>query len=297
MLQRPQPAAVAAWPVAVLMVAMAGFQSGGVLSKALFPLVGVLGTVTLRTGFAALMLMAIGRPWRGARPTRPAVAALGLYGLSIAGVNSLLLLAIRTLPIGIAVAILFLGPLGTALALSRRPRDAMWALLAAGGVVALLPLDAAAAPLDAKGLGYAFCGAAAWAGYIVAGRRVSRLVPGGAATAIGLTVAALLLLPLGIAEAGWGLLSMAVLPTAILTALVANAIPFRLEMMALSRLPPRVFGVLMSLEPVFGALFAWVVLGERLTGRQGVGIALIIAASAGATWTATRPAPKDGAAG
>lgn len=293
MSQGPRALAVPAWPVAILMVAMAGFQSGGVLSKTLFPLVGVLGTVTLRTCFAALMLMGLVQPWRDVRPGRPALRALAAYGLAIACVNSLLLLAIQTLPIGVAVAISFLGPLGTALALSRRPRDVVWALVAAGGVAVLLPLEPAAAPLDPAGLGYAFGGAAAWAGYILAGRRVSRLLPGGAATAIGLTIAGLLLLPLGIAEAGWSLLSPAALPTALLTALVANAIPFRLEMVALSRLPPRVFGVLMSLEPVFGALFAWGMLGERLTGRQGAGIALIIVASAGATWTATRPAPQQ----
>ncbi len=286
MVQPSPPAAVPVWPVAVLLVAMAGFQSGGVLSKTLFPLVGALGTVTLRTGFAALMLLAVVRPWRAAPIGRPAVAAVLIYGLAIAGVNSLLLLAIRTLPIGVGVAILFLGPLGTALAHSRRPLDAMWALVAAGGVAALLPLDAAAAPLDPAGLGYAFGGALCWAGYIVAGRRVSRLVPGGAAAALGMTVAGLVLLPAGIAEAGWELVSPAVLPLAILTALVANAIPFRLEMMALRRLPPRVFGVLMSLEPVLGALFAWAVLGERLTGRQGAAIAFIIVASAGATLTA-----------
>lgn len=279
------PATVPAWPVAVLLVAMAGFQSGGVLSKTLFPLVGVLGTVTLRTIVAAIILMAVVQPWRGARLGRAALAALVPYGVAIAGVNTCLLLAIRTVPIGLGVAICFLGPLGTALAHSRRLLDVMWALLAAAGVVALLPIDAAAAPLDPAGLGYAFCGAACWAGYIVAGRRVSRLVPGGAATAIGMTIAGLILLPVGIAEAGWTLVSPAVLPTAILTALVANAIPFRLEMVALRRLPPRVFGTLMSLEPVLGALFAWAVLGERLTGRQGAAIAFIIAASVGATLT------------
>lgn len=285
-MSRPShPAAVSVWPIALLLVAMAGFQSGGVLSKTLFPLVGAMATVTLRTSFAAIMLLAFVRPWRAAPLGRPAAAAVLLYGLAIAGGNSLLLLAIRTLPIGIAVAILFLGPLGTALAHSRRPLDALWALLAAGGVAALLPLDAAAAPLDPAGLGYAFAGAVCWAGYILAGRHVSRLVPGGAATALGMTVAGLILLPIGIAEAGWGLVAPAALPLAILTALVAEAIPFRLEMVALERLPPRVFGVLMSLEPVFGALFAWAVLGERLTGRQGAAIAFIIAASAGATLT------------
>lgn len=285
MSQNPHPAAVPGWPIAVLLVAMMGFQSGGVLSKTLFPLVGVLGTVTLRTSFAALMLVALVRPWRGARLERPALAAVVVYGVTIAGVNTLLLLAIRSIPIGVGVAIFFLGPLGTALAHSRRPLDAMWALLAAGGVAALLPLEPGAAPLDPAGLGYAFCGAACWAGYILAGRRVSRLMPGGVATALGMTVACLILVPMGIAEAGWGLVSPAVLPIAVLTALVANAIPFRLEMMALARLPPRLFGVLASLEPVFGALFAWLALGERLTGRQAAAIAFIIIASAGATLT------------
>lgn len=293
MQQRPAPKAMPAWPIAVLMVAMAGFQSGGVLSKTLFPLVGAMGTVTLRAAFAAVMLMALVRPWRVARPGPAALRALVPYGLAIAGSNSLLLLAIRTVPIGIAVAICFLGPLGTALAYSRRPRDVVWALLAAGGVVALLPLGAATAPLDPAGLGFAFGGAACWAGYILAGRRVGRLMPGGVATALGITLAALVLLPIGIADAGWDLVSPAVLPTAILTALVSNAIPFRLEMVALTRLPPRVFGVLTSLEPVLGTLFAWLILGERLTGRQGAGIALIIVASAGATLTASPPVPPD----
>lgn len=295
--QAPHPIAVPVWPIALLLVAMAGFQSGGVLSKVMFPLIGPWGTVTLRTVFAAVMLAALARPWRAARLGRAALTALVPYGLAIAGVNALILLAIRTVPIGIAVAICFLGPLGTALAYSQRPLDGVWALLAAVGVAALLPLGTAAAPLDPAGLAFAFGGAACWAGYILAGRRIGRLIPGGVATALGLMVAAVVLLPIGIMQAGWDLVSPAVLPTAILTALIANAIPFRLEMVAMTRLPPRIFGVLMSLEPVFGALFAWVILGERLTGRQGAGIALIVLASVGATWTATLTAPAPSSDG
>ena len=103
-----------------------------------------------------------------------------------------------------------------------------------------------------------------------------------------MTVAAVAVLPFGIAEAGSSLVSAAVLPTALVVAILSSAIPYRLEMMALTRLPTRVFGVLMSLEPALGALFGWLILDERLNARQGAAILLIIVASAGATWTAHR---------
>ncbi len=284
------------WPVGVLIVAMALFQSGGSLGKGLFPLVGAPGATTLRLSLSALILLAMSRPWRGGPLDRAGLAPVLLFGLAMAGLNGFFFLAIRTIPLGIAVAIDFLGPLGVAIAYSRRPVDGLWVVLAIVGIAAMaLPVGFGAVRLDPLGLAYDFAAAASWAIYILAGRVAGARLSDQRATAFGLAVAALVTLPFGIATAGVDLVSPAVLPLALLVAVLSSALPYRLEMMALTRLPPRVFGVMMSLEPALAALSGWVILGERLTARQEGAIALVIVASAGAALTAARPAPaRDG---
>ena len=283
------PGARAARPVALVLLAMVSFQLGASLAKLLFPAVGANGATALRLTMSALILGVVARPWRGALP-RSALVPLVAYGVALAGLNGFFYVALRTIPLGVAVAVDFIGPLGVAMAYSRRPVDLVWAGMAGTGIALLLPLGGAA-PLDRVGLLFCLAAAACWAAYILAGRRLGAVMPSGRATALGIAIAAAITLPLGIAEAGPRLVAPSVLPVALLVAVLSSALPNTLEMMAMARIPARVFGVLMSLEPAMGALFGGLVLGEHLTGRQGLAIAIIIAASAGVTATAARPTP------
>ena len=269
---------------------MASFQLGASCAKLLFPMVGASGATALRLTLSALILAAITRPWRGPLP-RAAIGPLLLYGCALAGLNAFFYLAVRTIPIGVAVAVDFCGPLAVAVMFSRRPLHILWVVMAGAGILLLLPLGGGAM-LDRTGLLFCAAAAASWAIYILAGRRLAAHVPSGRATALGIAIGAVLTLPFGIAEAGSALVEPAVLPVAAAVAVLSSALPNTLEMMAMSRLPARVFGILMSLEPALGALFGWLILGERLSPRQGVAIAVIILASAGVTATAARRAPS-----
>ena len=283
----------AVWPTLIVLVAMVSYQLGASVAKQLFPLTGAQGATALRLTLSAIILGALMRPWRG-RIDRRALPPLLLYGLALGMLNTFFYVAVQTIPLGIAVAINVLGPLSVAIAYSRRRVDLVWAVLAGCGVLLLLPVGPRAAALDGRGL--AFCGMAAltWAIYIVAGSRAGARLGSGRAAAIGVAIAAVLILPFGVAQAGSALVSWAVLPLALLVAVLSSALPNSLEMVALTRLPTRVFGVLMSLEPALGALFGWLVLGEHLTGRQELAIALVVLASAGSTLTASRALPARG---
>lgn len=293
----PPPAAAArgdaVWPTLIVLVAMASYQLGASVAKQLFPLIGAQGATAMRLTLSAIILGALVRPWRGGIDRR-ALPPLLLYGLALGALNTFFYVAVQTIPLGIAVAINFLGPLSVAIVYSRRGVDLVWAALAGCGILLLLPVGPRAAALDGKGL--AFCGMAAltWAIYIVAGSRAGARLGSGRAAAIGVAIGAVLILPFGVAQAGSALVSWAVLPLALLVAVLSSALPNSLEMVALTRLPTRVFGVLMSLEPALGALFGWLVLGEHLTGRQELAIALVVLASAGSTLTASRALPATG---
>lgn len=279
----------AVWPTLVVLVAMVSYQLGASFAKQLFPLVGAQGATAMRLTLSAIILGALVRPWRGAIDRR-ALPPLLVYGLALGALNAFFYVAVQTIPLGIAVAIDFLGPLSVAIATSRRPVDLLWAVLAGCGIALLLPIGPHAVALDGRGL--VFCGMAAttWAIYIVAGRRAGERLGSGRAAAFGVAIGAVLILPLGVAQAGSALLSWAVLPLALVVAVLSSALPNSLEMVALTRLPTRVFGVLMSLEPALGALFGWIVLGEHLSPRQLLAIGLVILACAGSTLTATRAA-------
>jgi inner membrane transporter RhtA len=276
-------------PLALALCAMMSFQLGGSLAKLMFPAVGANGTTTLRLTLSALILCVFTRPWRAPMP-RGALAPLLVYGAALAGVNGFFYLAIRTVPIGVSVTIDFLGPLAVAVLFSRRPLDLLWVAMAGCGVVLLLPV-AGGVRLDPAGLAFSVAAAASWAVYILSGRRLGALMPNGRAVTLGIAIGALLMLPFGFAEAGSRLLSPELLPLAITVAIVSSALPNILEMMAMTRLPAGVFGVLMSLEPAFGALFGFVLWGEHLNARQLLAIALVILASAGVTVAATRVSP------
>jgi inner membrane transporter RhtA len=273
--------------VLVLIVAMASFQVGAVLAKGLFPLVGVSGTTAQRLALSSVMLLAVWRPWR-MRPTAREARSLVIYGLALGWMNLFFYLALSRIPLGIAVSLEFTGPLAVAIAASHRVVDFLWVSLAAIGIAALLPLGLTSAPLAPAGVAYALAAGGCWALYILFGRKAGS-VHGGGTVALGTLIGALVIVPIGAAEAGAALLSPAVLPTACALALLSSALPYSLEMFALTRLPTRTFGVLMSLSPALGALSGLVFLGERLTPLQWAAVGCIMLASGGTAAT-SRPA-------
>jgi inner membrane transporter RhtA len=269
--------------------AIASVQLGATVATRLFAFLGPAGTVFLRVAFGAGILLAIARP-RLRRLDGRQWRAIVLFGLTIAGMNLCFYQAIARIPLGIAVTVEFIGPLGVAVAGSRKALDFVWAAMAAAGV-ALLSFSGGA--VTTLGLLFALAAAAGWASYIVLGQRVGRLTPGTDGLALALGVGALALLPFGIAGAGSRLLNIRNLALGLVVAILSSAIPFSLEFAALRRLSRQVFGVLMSLEPAVGAAAGFLFLGQRLSPRDLVAIALVMAASAGATRSASPPVATD----
>ena len=273
-------------PVAALIGGILALSVGSSLAVRLFPLVGVEGTTALRAGFSALILAIVWRPWRRAL-TPPAAAAILVYGVALGVMNLLFYLSLRTIPFGVAVAIEFAGPLGVATLSSRRAVDLVWIGCAVLGLSQLLPLGAADGHLDPAGLLYAAAAGVAWGVYIVCGQRAGRL-RGGDSVALGTAVAALVVVPFGVARAGATLLSPDLLLLGFGVALLSSALPYSLEMYALRRLPRQTFGVLLSLEPAISACTGAVVLGESLKPAQWFAVASIVAASVGSASTSAR---------
>jgi len=281
--RRPQGPPVT--PVFLLLIAMSSIQVGASLAKTLFHSVGASGAVALRTALAALMLAVVLRPWR-ARVSGAAWPALAVYGVSLGVMNFLYYMALRTVPLGITVAIEFTGPLLVAVLTSRRPVDFLWIALAAAGLSLLLPISHTSTGIDPTGAAFALGAGGCWALYIVFGQKAGAAL-GAQAVALGSVIAAVIVVPIGLATAGRAIFSAAALPYGLAIALLSSALPYTLEMLALTRLPARTFGILMSVEPVVGALIGWLMLHELLSGVQWTAIALIILASIGTTWTAT----------
>jgi inner membrane transporter RhtA len=277
-------------PIAVLIAAMFCFQLGAVVAKGLFPAVGAAGTTALRLGLAALMLLAVWRPWR-LRLQRREMRVILAYGLALGCMNFCFYLSLRSIPLGIAVALEFGGPLALAMAASRRAVDFVWILMAALGLLALLPMGLGSKALDGAGVAYALAAGVFWAFYIFFGRKAGA-AHGGQTTALGMSVAAILIVPIGAAQAGAALLSPAILPAALGMAVLSSALPYSLEMLAMSKLPTRTVGVLMSLDPALGALSGMFFLGEHLNWVQWLAVAAIMAASAGSAATSRDAAPQ-----
>lgn len=271
-------------PLAALLVAMVSIQFGASFAKRLFPVVGAEGTTALRLGLASIILFAVLRPWRS-RLSRASLPALLVYGASLGAMNLLFYMAIRTVPLGIAVALEFVGPLAVAMVSSRRAIDFAWIALAVAGLALLLPAFGAAGSIDPAGAALALAAGGCWALYIVFGQKAGA-AHGAQATAFGSIVAALIVMPIGIAHAGTSLLAPPVLLTGLVVALLSSALPYSLEMIALTRLPTRTFGTLMSGEPAVAAVIGFAVLGEALTPVQWLGIGAVMLASAGTALTA-----------
>ena len=220
--------------------------------------------------------------------SRTDAQAIALYGVALGGMNLMFYMSLRTLPFGLAVAIEFSGPLAVAIWSSRRAVDFIWVGLAIAGLAMLLPLGLSASALDPVGLLFALAAAVCWALYIVFGKRAGHL-HAGHTVSLGLLMAAIVVVPVGIAHAGAALLTPNVLLIGLAVAAVSSAIPISLEMMALKRLPKETFGIMISMEPAVAALLAWVLLGEHLNLVQWLAIGCIVAASMGSAFTARRP--------
>lgn len=275
-------------PVALVVVAMTSIQSGAALAKGLFPVVGAAGASALRLVFAAVILGAILRPWR-VRMSAAEWRSVAAYGVALGGLNALFYASLRTVPLGIATALEFTGPLFVAMLASRRLLDFTWIALAVGGLALLLPLGAASTAIDPVGAMFALGAGVCWALYIVFGQKAGA-EHGVRVTALGVAIAAVCVLPFGVAQAGATLLTPSILPLALAVALLSTALPYALEMVGLSRLPKKTFGTLMSLEPAIGALSGLLLLGEQLAPVQWLAICAIVTASVGATTTAARDA-------
>ena len=265
-------------PLLVLCAALS-VQFGAALAKTLFDEIGPGGTVFLRVAIGAVVLAVAWRP-RVTEHSRRGLLLAAVFGLSLAGMNLAFYEAIDRIPLGVAVTFEFVGPLGVAVAGSRRALDALWVVLAAAGI--LLLSDFGSTDLDATGVALALLAGGFWAAYILLGVRVGQAFPGGGGLALAMVVAGAVLLPVGVADAGADLLLPAVLATGAAVAVLSSVIPYSLELEALRRLPQSVFGVLMSLEPALATLAGWLVLGQGLAARELVAVMLVVAASAGA---------------
>ena len=274
--------------------AMISVQFGAAFAKTLMRAVGAPGVASLRVGLAPLLLspLLIGTRAPVPRP-RGTRAWLWGYGLSLGCMNGVFYLAISRIPIGVAVALEFMGPLALSLVAARRASERIWIAPAALGVGLLTPLNAAGlSAVDPLGAAMALIAGVFWALYIVCGQRAGAVL-GRRATVLGAFIAALVVAPVGLALSGGRAFDPGVLARGAGVALLASAVPYSLEMAALTRLPARLFSILMSLEPVVAAIMAFLVLGERLDGRQLMGIAAVILASAGAAAGARTPVHPD----
>jgi inner membrane transporter RhtA len=280
--------------VGALILAMISFTLGASFAKRLFPLVGAQGTTTLRLVLGALMLAVVRRPWR-TRLSAAAWPAVAVYGLAMAGMNLLFYMALRTLPLGIAIALEFTGPLTVAVLSSRRGVDFLWIACAIAGLLLLIPLSKAAPRLDLAGMALALGAGVCWAVYIIAGKRAG-LEHGAVTTSLGMSIGAIAILPIGLAHAGPALLQPSVLAAGLVVALLSSALPYTLEMVALRHLPAQTYGTLTSCEPAVGAIVGLLLLGEVLAPLQCCAIGLVIFASLGATMTAIQHRRKAGAA-
>jgi inner membrane transporter RhtA len=269
--------------VALVVAAVTSLQFGAGFAVTLFDELGPAGAAFLRLFFAAVVLVVIWRP-RLAGRRRADLRVAALFGVVLGTMNLSIYAAMDRIPLGIAVTIEFAGPMAVAVLGSRRALDLLWVALAAAGI--LLLADPGGGSLDSTGVAFALLAATMWAFYILLAERTGRLFPGGSGLALAMVVGAAAIAPFGIAQGGSDLLHPELIAAGAAIALASSVIPYSLELEALRRLPARVFGVLMSLEPAVAALAGFVVLGQNPGVREWAAIALVVAASAGAAATA-----------
>jgi len=268
-------------PTALVLLGIVSVQVGAAVAKQLFTVAGAAGTVTLRLVFAAIVLLAIWRP--SLRMDRHTFVVVLSYGAVLAVMNLCFYAALERIPLGAAVTIEFLGPLAVAVAGSRRWLDGVWVLLAGAGVVLLTRVQGG---LLWTGVLFALAAGACWAAYILVAAKLGSTSNDGKGLALAMVVGSAIALPFGVSSAGTAMLDPVVLAAAAAVALMSSVIPYSLELEALRRMPPRVFGILMSLEPAVAAVAGLVLLGEHLKPAQWVAVCCVVIASVGATRSA-----------
>lgn len=269
---------------AVLMVlfAIASFQGGAAIAKGLFPVLGAAATSSLRIVLSAIILVIFNRP-NLKNLTSAQWKYVVLYGLTLGTMNTVFYMAIARIPLGLAVALEFIGPLALALTGSRRIIDFLWVVLAAAGIALIAPWSDKG--LDIIGVLLALLAGALWATYILLGGRISKIMDGGKAVTIGMVVASLLVLPIAISNGLFIHLKPVMLLPGFALAVLSSALPFTLEMHAMRKIPAKTFSILMSLEPAVAAFSGLLFLHEYLSFHEWLAVGLVIVASAGVTLT------------
>jgi inner membrane transporter RhtA len=269
-------------PVGLVLAGGVSVQFGGAVAVSLIPRAGALGVVTLRLVVAAIVLLLACRP-RLRGHSRADWGTVVVFGITMAAMNGLFYQAVARIPLGLAVTLEVLGPLALSVLASRRAVNLIWAALALTGVFLLGGADFSG--LDPAGVAFALSAGAMWAAYIVFSARTGRRFPQADGLAMAMAVAAVLFVPLGIAESGTKLLVPVTIGLGAAVAMLSSVLPYTLELLALRRLPASTFAILMSLEPALAATAGFLILGQSLTATQVVAIALVIGASMGAVRT------------
>lgn len=265
-------------PAALL--SMVSVQSGASIAKHLFPVLGASGTSTLRIGLSAIMLFLFNRP-NIFKLSKKQWLYCAAYGTCLGTMNLVFYLAIQRIPIGLGVAVEFTGPLAVALLGSRRLQDVVWAALACAGIMLIAPWKNNG--IDPLGIMFSLTAGTCWAGYILIGKRMTKIMDNSTAVAVGMLFATLLILPIGVLSGELATLSCELLLIGLSVALLSSAIPYSLDLIALKKLPSKTFSILMSLQPAFGALSGFIFLKEILSWSQGLSILCVVIASIGAT--------------
>lgn len=278
--------------IVCMIFSMVSITIGASLAKSVFPVIGPALTTSLRLGLAAAVLAVLFRPWRH-HPTRKELKCILPYGAALGVMNLLFYLSIARIPLGIALALEFTGPLAVALYGMRQRQDLVWVLLAVTGVALLLPITEVSAPLDPLGIVLALAAGVLWGTYILTGRRLALIgqkngMRGGIMVAWGMLIAALAVAPVGVIAGKAVQMDARLWMQAFGVAVLSSAVPYSLEMVALKQLPTKIFGILTSLEPVVGALSGFLFLSEHLSWMQALAIGLIVIASAGSTYVENR---------
>jgi inner membrane transporter RhtA len=274
---------------ALVIGGIASVQFGSATAATLFATIGPGGAVLLRLVFGSILLSLIWHP-RVRGHTREELMLAALFGLILCGMNMSFYHAIKRIPLGIAVTIEFVGPLTVAVAGSKRRIDLVWVGLAVVGIVALMHGDTRS--LNPLGVMFALVAGGLWGAYILVNARVGRAFEHGHGLSLAMCIGTVAALPIGLAEGGRSLFSPHMLLLGALVGLLSSAIPYSFELEALRRIATNVFGVLMSIEPAMAALAGFIVLGQALSARELFGMALVVAASIGASLRARR-APVD----
>lgn len=280
-----------ALPILGLLISMISIQFGASLAKGLFPIVGAYGATTLRLSIASIILLAIWRPWRF-KFSRKTYISIIIYGISLGLMNMLFYISLERIPLGIAVALEFTGPLAVTLLHSRKPMDFLWAALAIVGLALIFPFEKEVRSVDPIGILFALGAGACWGMYIHFGKKAGDNEHGGIITSIGMFFAALVVLPFSVFFSIEKIFTLNAFQMAVMVAILSSALPYSLEMIALKKIPTKTFGILMSLEPAIAAVMGLIFLQESLSLKEYLAIFCIISASFGGALNMKKETPQ-----